>query len=250
MQPAKRLAAIFIFIASCAWAPANAITITIEPDDFAPGTNLTSAVEGITLLTFASLGNRAYGFSGVYAGSEPACIASPLVCEAVTGNTGFSPRSDGFSGSRGWWEAGEAALCFTYVLSALCSSGERFSALLMIFDAPTDFVEISGTYHSDWPVLHLFDAERNFLGSSFDGGLCVTQQTHREPMYEYNVATSACQSSTANFSYALAASWAANSSLDVLRFNVNAQSVPEPGTLALLGLGLVGLGFARRNQQN
>ena len=36
--------------------------------------------------------------------------------------------------------------------------------------------------------------------------------------------------------------------LDNLRFDVPSGQVPEPGTLALLGLGLVGMGYARRKK--
>lgn len=52
-------------------------------------------------------------------------------------------------------------------------------------------------------------------------------------------------------SYAFKAGTGTNfNQLYVLDFNVSGESVPEPATLALLGIGLAGIGFARKKKQN
>ena len=59
---------------------------------------------------------------------------------------------------------------------------------------------------------------------------------------EYNVAVSNVEAGS-NFLAILRADHGGSTGFSI---NVTAKSVPEPGTLALLGLGLVGLGVARR----
>ena len=60
--------------------------------------------------------------------------------------------------------------------------------------------------------------------------------------------------SAVNSPYGNDLAWYVNAPIGPYQYRMNdswsLQAVPEPGTFALLGLGLVGLGFARRRKPN
>jgi hypothetical protein len=214
---------------------AHAEIITIDPDNYAAGTNLSSSIAGVGLSGYSKdFSGGAVAHDAVYAASDPHCATNPSECKAVTGAHVFSKESDGVEDFLGgvWFEANAARHCFE---ASLCSGG--FSALLIDFATPTDFVEISGKFRSDSPLLYAFDASRNFLG----GGCCTTPGQWNS----FTTGTSLFQSATANISYVIAAGWSASSSLDVLRYN-DVSSVPAPGTALLFAAGLAGAWLARR----
>jgi hypothetical protein len=214
---------------------AHAEIITIDPDNYAAGTNLSSSIAGVGLSGFSKdFSGGAVSHDAIYSAADPRCSSNPADCKAVTGAHVFSKESGGvedFLGGR-WFEASSARYCFE---TSVCSGG--FSALLIDFATPTDFVEISGRFLSDSPLLYAFDASRNFLG----GGCCTTPGQWNS----FTTGTSLFQSATANISYVIAAGWSSNSSLDVLRYNETA-SVPAPGTALLFAAGLAGAWLSRR----
>jgi hypothetical protein len=55
MKGLRRLALLAILANGAICAPAWAVLVTIDPDDYAAGTNLSHAVAGVSLSTFSSL---------------------------------------------------------------------------------------------------------------------------------------------------------------------------------------------------
>ncbi len=220
-----------------------ATTITIEPDDYAPGTDVSNVVEGVTLQVYGFNGTGSPYLAPVYVMSNPHCETTSD-CDAVTGTSGFSPNSSGFGSLTSWATGGGITQPWDCFVQMACAAGSGFTALLIAFDRPTEFFEISGAWNQDWIMAIAFDSSRNFLSASSMGSVfsgCYVAGGDLE--YCHN--TIDLTSDTASISYVLVSSWYGIASLDRLQF----RSVPEPGTLALLGLGLVGLGISRRKSR-
>jgi len=229
---------LLLILANCAvCAPAWAVLVTIDPDDYAPGTNLTNLIPGVSISSFSSPGNGTFSFSDVYAAQDAACLLGPGNCRAVTGANVFTMDASGiFNSNQGWFDSPNARRCFADVGTGSCSS-ENFRALVISFDNPTDYVQISGWFTSDWPLLYAFDSSRTLIGGGSEEGI----------MQHDTSAATRYQSSLTNISFVVAAGWAASSTLDA--FVYNDVSVPEPGTAVLFGLALVGFAASRRTSR-
>jgi len=226
--------------------PANAALITIEPDGYAAGTNLSQSVSSVNLWNFHSSGGTG-AFGDVYAAVDARCATRPGDCQATTGNTVFSREQDGhienYLAGR-WGEAGAARDCFQRMQTGPCSPYNSFDALLIGFNTATNFVEISGSYLMDWPILFAFDSSRNLIGGGH--GCCNTFHGTGPDAGDFSTSTLAFSSGSANIAYVIAAGWSAPSSLDALRYND--MSVPEPGTALLLAVGLAAMFGLRRRR--
>lgn len=245
-------------------ASANASLISVEPDNYAPGTDLStnSAHHGVALATWSSNGQGAYGFSPVYAAVDPTCETDSGSCNyAVSGTNVFSSTPDGDGFGMAWNADTSAVDTFQILGESFCNCRDPFRGLLIIFDGQTDYVEISGRFWSDVPVLWAFDSDLNWLGVSDHNSwvhlvsdipcfLYGDVSCEQGPSGARNVLTTSyrSQSGATDIAYVLAGGWSASASLDLLRFNAPSHSVPEPGTLALLSLGLIGVGFVRRRR--
>lgn len=229
--------------------PASADLITLEPDSFAAGADVSHASPGVTLwsLTATSSLDSPLMLSPVYARNNPACASNPFACDAVTGSQGFSPYSDGDGRLFGNWNGSRSVgHCFADVHTGAlggssynsCADAGNQRALLIQFDAPTDFVEIAGAWSHDFPMMVAFDANFHVVPVSDLG-------TWLPRLGEYHQNVLSITSSTSNISYVLAGSVGDATSLDALRY----QSVPEPSTLALGAIGLVALFRARTRRR-
>lgn len=242
MTGMRSMMAWVVLIAALASTAAQATIITFDPDDYATGAVLSNANPHVELSSFRLYHDTAGTptFAPVYAAN---CYGSTSDC-ATTGTKVFG---DAFGGVDQWGALGDgignAVGCFR-ALNGVGSSSctDRFNVMLMEFADTTDFVEISGAYWAqDETYLYGFDDAFNLVGTmtrAFDFTRCMSGET------DYCKVTTSLNSAAGGIRYVIAGGWSNGTSLDNLRFN----SVPEPGTLALLGLGLAGIVAARRRK--
>jgi hypothetical protein len=223
--------------------PANADIITIEPDDFAPGTNLTAATPGVLLWAALITATPAdpLHLSAVYAQHSSACDdpVSGTQCYAATGSMGFSPSSNPEGTLFSWSSDRHPANCFALLNNpggfggspSSCSANVGFQAMLIELDEPTSFVQVAGGWNSDFLELRALDANFNILS--------LTQTLITDPRLPGFATTGTVSMSapTATMKYIFAGSTEGGIALDRLSF----QQVPEPSTLLLTMAGIVGL---------
>jgi hypothetical protein len=188
---------------------ASAALITVDPDSFPAGTILNSAFSGVTL---TALGGSNLENSNVLSAPSPFASTGTRVFADTDGASPTSWGNGSFSYLRADFAAGTTTVLLDFVADSL---------------------------NDCYPFLRAFDSGNNLLASAsagcFSNGNSVTLSV-----------------SATNIAY-VTASWddeyrVYNGSLDNLRFEVPGGAVPEPGTLALLGLGLAGVAATRRRQ--
>lgn len=200
--------------------PAAAYIVTLEPDDYAAGTDVSEAWahEGIHLETVR--GNP--------------IVSSPVFSQ----DPSFFPA---FTGSRVFGRFGalnEIPSCY-YIPSRPCVPNASFSALRIDFDRPIDFIEVFGTYSVDQFGMRLLGADGSIVQTVF-GATTLS----REGGFTYAVSQA---SREAHDIYSVViGGFIGGSGIDMIRVNVPDLNVPEPGTMALFCIGLLGAATMRR----
>ena len=251
----RSIACAVLLTTTLLWSrPADADLITIEPDNFAAGTNLTAATPGVLLWAALVTGTSANPLllSAVYALHSSACADgnSFTLCYAVTGSQGFSSSSNPEGSLLSWSSARIPANCFALLNSSTFGGSPNscgasvagFQALLIELSTPTTFVEIAGGWNSDYLELRAFDENFNMVAipqiltiASARGWLFHDRNrlhglTDRKP--EVRIFAGSTEGGIA---------------LDRLSI----AQVPEPSTLLLTMAGLVGLrGHLRRRTRS
>lgn len=187
---------------------ASAALITVDPDSFPAGTILNGAFSGVIL---TAVGGNLENSNVLSAPSPFASTGTKVFADT----DGASPTSWG-NGSFSYLRADFAVVATTILLDFVADSIDDCN-----------------------PFLRAFDSSNNLLDSVSAGCLSFGQ----------GVTLSV---SASNIAY-ITASWddvdrVYNGALDNLRIEVVGAAIPEPGTLALLGIGLAGLGASLRRK--
>lgn len=134
--------------------------------------------------------------------------------------------------------------------SPVLSGSPTFNgAISILFDTDIAGVGLDGGYFNaiGGTAITAFDRDGNIIGQVFNEGLGI----------EFlGLVTEDGANSIAGLQFSLVGAEPAGFAIDNLRFGTGDQidippvaGVPEPGSIALLGLGLVGLGMSRRKKQ-
>ena len=182
----------------------------IDPDDFASGTDISNAFSGVTLTTvFGNDINNASSTGSVY---------SLANSSASTGSNAFAQSSSNSS-----WGIGS------------------FEYLLVEFDTLVDFVAL------DFFTNDSSDSNAELVAfDSFGTEILRTSFLSEITTFETLSVTSATPQIASVRAYWDEVNRSENGGLDRLEYTVSA--VPEPSAFALLALGLVGVGYSRKNK--
>lgn len=228
----SRLLLLGLLMCSLMTTPAHALLITINPDLYRPGTDVSNLFVGASLSTIShslrSLDPPTYG--PVY---------------VVEGDYRGYPTSAGPNTVGTFTDAYAAASCWS-TGSCSGSSNSDFRALLIQMDSPTNFLNVNGLWQSDPPAIFAFDANKQLVGSCHTFGTNCTgiaSITH----YNYDTGSNTLQVGNLEghrvIQTIIIGGLATNVPVGV---DTISYSVPEPSSFLLLLSGGMLLLFVRR----
>lgn len=229
-------------VLSCLPAIAGAVIIVVDPRDHAIGADVSNAYDGLTM-------RRLRQAEGTEAGYHP--VETPVFTTEICS---YGPSSSCFGG---FWELNTWTQCVGAVeAGAPGQTCARYpwGILELIFDVPTSLVQITASFGSDVPGMNLYDSLGNQIArcwgiygnSHSDCGYTLHPYQSFPGGYRDYAMTLTFDSGVTNVSRVVFAGIIGNVTLDQIVYRYN---VPEPGTFALLAIGLIGLGLSRRKRK-
>ncbi|MCC7484521.1 MAG: PEP-CTERM sorting domain-containing protein [Burkholderiales bacterium] len=194
-------------------AHTQAAPITVEADDFAAGAHIT----GVTGVTLSAIGSSP-GDGRVYS------LANTVSSVQITGARGFGNTSPAFPGFEASWFSP------TVELRADFTSPVVFVSIVGLADGPTD---------TELARIEIYDGSNTLLDATditFDSTERTVSFARGSADIAYLIARNQLSASFDSFL------------LDHLTFDTGGARVPVPGTVLLLGAGLLGVAVARRRR--
>jgi hypothetical protein len=238
--------------------PAIGDVVTIDPNNYAAGQNITNAVAGVQLLAVSVQPNpdpdagplQAFlpSLSPVFAQSVSSnCdLSGELACAPHGSNVfGYSPIRSPSAQEITWGQVFAGATCLQSGCGADLASRLPVPALLVDFATPTNSVTVeAGYYTSDGPGVEAFNSQGQLVGGcgGYPGGACATA-TLPNALNDGGWADYTISDSWNDIKYILVGGDDLPRPIADIRYN--AQPTPTPSDWSLLAGGLLVLFFMR-----
>ena len=228
--------------------PSAGALVTIDPDDYPLGTNLTQAISSVNLYTFGYGGEAPPTYSNVYSVQGYACDLSHCTNDYYDSEIervfGHNTTGNGYN----WWGQTLSLLGPWFV-----SEGNPYgsgSLLYAEFLNPTDHVVVQGVARIDQIVPLLIDKDGFLIEGWGVGNGTVTASCAHTPYYPEvpgdgtSLTTCGYFSSTNSIAGIYMGSGTGSSTVASLSFN----AIPIPTTAWLFGSALAGLLVTNRKR--
>jgi hypothetical protein len=207
---------------------AQALLVTLDPDDFAVGADVSQAIDGVTL-------------SRVFWASRENYTRSPLTVRDCMGYSNYCGSPTGlhdFGGGSGL----DVRVVPSLFDMSCCYLSNPVSVVEIAFDSPTNHVSLVMHMIMDHGVMVALDSDDNILAVCRQGlnSECPVTLLMQEGIDSWHELVT-LETEEENIARILFGGYSAAARLGAITV-----SVPEPGTLGLLGIGIFGIGLSRR----
>jgi hypothetical protein len=245
---------ISILSVSLSYAPAHAVMMTIEPDDYAVGTNVSNLLEGATMTRFGSniaSFNQTTREVVLRDPAHPFVHSFPVYVEEVNRSDFRAATGTQSLGNFGLSSPGFPVHAWCWFGTGPCTAynvyDDPFYALVIHFDSPTNYVEIAASAPSDirLPLFELYGSNGQPLSTPLEGGGSGTRGTD-DLGGLWQITRFGSLEATPTIQTVFVGGFSTMTNVDRISYN----SVPEPSSLLLLGIGLAGAAAWRRGQRH